>query len=188
MLSQTDDRLAGMEKELNQLSVVNCQLSIERIILHHSLTADGKSVSWDDIRRYHMSWAYEGTIITGEEAEELLAQRKTVKTPWRDVGYHFGIELIDKNYQILSGRMMTEEGAHCPEYQMNKKSLGICFVGNFDEVEPPREQWSLGLKFVRSLCEVFDLPKTSVNGHREHAPYKSCPGKKFDLERFRKEL
>jgi len=137
----------------------------EYIILHHSLTADGQTVSWDAIRRYH-----------------------TQKLGWRDIGYHFGIEQIGEGYEILLGRMMNEVGAHCRQRAMNRRSLGICFVGNFDIVPPPAEQWDMGLKLVRCLMNVFDIPRENVRGHREFAPYKSCPGKRFSMELFRWQL
>ena len=135
------------------------------IILHHSLTKDGETVSWQAIRNYHIN-----------------------KLGWKDIGYHFGIELINNEYEIIVGRMLNETGAHCKEQGMNHKSLGICFIGNFDKKEPTVVQWYLGIQLVRSLCDVFNIPRKNVKGHRELATYKSCPGNMFDLEQFRKEL
>ena len=131
------------------------------IILHHSLTADSHTVSWRAIRKYHM---------------ETLG--------WKDIGYHFGVERVAGTFEVFLGRQLNEPGAHCKEQGMNGRSIGICFVGNFDEIEVPAGQWDLGLKLVRGLCEACGIQKTQIFGHREFATYKSCPGKFFDVKRF----
>lgn len=145
------------------------------IILHHSLTADGSTVSWDAIRRYHVQ-----------------------ERGWDDVGYHFGIEQIGDRYEILVGRMLTETGAHCKELAMNVVGLGICLVGNFDDAPPSGAQLVVLRKLVKSLQEVFGIQTSHVLGHREigklsgfdwtAGQYKSCPGRQFDLNAFRSRL
>lgn len=132
------------------------------IILHHSLTKDSKTVSWSAIRRYHVD-----------------------EKGWVDIGYHFGIELVGDAYEILSGRMLNEPGAHTIGH--NNTAIGICFVGNFDHELVPPLQWHKGVKLVRSLCEVFEIPTNQVYGHRDFAD-KTCPGVMFNLDAFREEL
>ena len=131
-----------------------------QIILHHSLTKDSKTVSWGAIRRYH-----------------------TETMGWKDIGYQYGIENINGYYEILLGRMINTVGAHTRN--QNKDSIGICFIGNFDTHEVPWQQWNLGVKLVKSLCEVLKIPIDRVRGHREYSGYKSCPGKLFSLDIFR---
>ena len=160
----------------------------EEIIVHHSATPDGRTFDWQAIRKYHMSYAYNGNIISAETAHQLKKEGKKVKPPWDDVGYHFGIELINSKYEIISGRMLGKPGAHCIENNMNKKSIGICVVGNFDKIPPPLEAWSLTASMVASLCHMFKIPFTKVKGHREYASYKSCPGSKWDMDKFRADL
>jgi len=134
------------------------------ITLHHSLTKDSGTVSWDAIRRYHMNKKYD------------------------DIGYHFGIELINKRHEILVGRMLNEKGAHCIQQGMNRQSIGIVFIGNFDIAKPPHQMWILGLRFVGSLMSIFGIPRENVRGHREYASYKSCPGWQFKMNVFRNSL
>lgn len=158
------------------------------IVLHHSLTKDGETVSWGAIRRYHTSYKYAGKIITREEATGMIDRGKSVSRPFIDIGYHIGIELAGDRYEALFGRMMDQVGAHCRDGGMNHESVGICLVGNFDHEPPPIDQWNLTLKVVRSLMNLFEIKREDVFGHREFAGYKSCPGWCFDLDRFRQNL
>jgi len=71
-----------------------------RIILHCSDTPDGKSVTIDDIRSWH------------------------VKRGFKDIGYHYVIDVDGVTYR---GRPLNEEGAHCEGE--NHNSVGVCLVG-----------------------------------------------------------
>lgn len=132
------------------------------IIIHHSLTKDSETVSWDAIRRYH-----------------------TETHNWADIGYHFGIELIDNEYHILAGRPLNVAGAHCKEEGMNKKAIGFCFVGNYDEAPPPSIMLVKGTAYIKGLMDEFNIIPADVRGHRDYATYKSCPGKLFDMTLLR---
>lgn len=136
------------------------------IIIHHSLTEDGKTVTWPLIRDYHM-----------------------LSCGMHDIGYHYGIEKVNNRYEILKGRMDTEIGAHCIGF--NEKSLGICMVGNFDNVRPDEPGLQLLLKLCRALIQVHTIPVEHVIGHWETYPLrnrnieKSCPGILFSMPTFR---
>ncbi len=135
----------------------------QHIIIHHSLTKDGLTVSWEAIRRHHM---------------ETMG--------WSDIGYHFGVELMpDGNYHILTGRPLNKEGAHCKEEKMNHFGIGFCFVGNFDEEVPPMAMLVKASVYIKGLMELFNIIPANVRGHRDYATYKSCPGRKFDMTIFR---
>lgn len=140
-----------------------------KIIVHHSLTEDGASVSWNAIRDYHVN-------VNG----------------WRDVGYHYGIELVSDRYDIFKGRMDNEAGAHCLGY--NDSSLGICLVGNFDLAPAPAAQVELARKLCRSLMAIYGIKVDGVLGHRETYTLrgvpveKTCPGSAFDMDAFRRSL
>lgn len=140
-----------------------------KIIIHHSLTEDDKTVSWDAIRKYH-----------------------TVTNGWSDIGYHYGIELVGARYEILKGRMDNEVGAHCIGF--NDDSIGICMVGNFDQQGPSQEQQDVALKLCRSLMAIYSITPQSVLGHwetyalRDQPVQKSCPGNRFSMPEFRRKL
>ncbi|XP_015122499.2 uncharacterized protein LOC107044927 [Diachasma alloeum] len=50
---------------------------------------------------------------------------------WDDIGYNF---LVGEDGNVYEGRGWGIRGAHSPNY--NAKSLGICFIGNFESREP----------------------------------------------------
>jgi len=164
------------------------------IMLHHSLTKDGATVSWQAMRHYHRSYRIDGVIVGEEEYNSRLLEESSLRQikkgrvfepPWKDIAYHYGIELINDQYEILVGRPLDQEGAHCYQQEMNRKAIGICFVGNFDESPVPMEQWNKGIIFVASLVKLLDIPYNFIVGHRDYAP-KSCPGKLFEVDQFRK--
>ena len=129
----------------------------DAIVIHHSLTRDGQTVNWDAIRRYH----------------------KSMK--WIDVGYHFGVEIINGRYQILVGRPLMAVGAHCYQQGVNTRSIGVCVVGNFDLRRPDEKCFDMLIPFISHLLKAFKLSPNAIYGHRDFANYKSCPGKMFDM-------
>ncbi len=139
-----------------------------KIIVHHSLTKDSGTVSWGDIRRYHITPPPDGMGML-------------------DIGYHAGVELVESgghslNFEVLMGRMWDEEGAHTKG--QNNSSLGICFIGNYDLIEPPEEMLEAGAKVVALWVALYNISCELIYGHHFFASYKTCPGLKFPLERF----
>jgi len=137
----------------------------EYIIIHHSLTKDTKTVSWNAIRRYHVH-----------------------QLGWSYIGYHFGVELVGDRYEVLMGRWLNMVGAHCKQMGMNRRSWGICMVGNFDETPPEGSQLIVLRHLVRSLMEIGGIDRDHVKMHRDFAPYKTCPGTMFSFNEFIRSL
>ena len=134
-----------------------------KIILHHSLTADGLQRDYNAINNHHIQ-------ING----------------WRDIGYHYIIELEKQGYSIIKGRHEEVDGAHTRG--QNTSSIGICLVGDFDTSYVPIEQLNKLIKLIRDIysrhghlpiyghCDFKD-PKTGYA--------KTCPGKNFPLDYIR---
>lgn len=136
----------------------------DMIVLHHSTSVDHPTLDWQGIRRYHI-----------------------VDRGYKDCGYHFGIEQVNEGFEIVVGRMVNEIGAHCVAKGVNRRSIGICFIGDFTNQPPTERQWELGVRLVTGLCILGDIPATNIYGHREWANTE-CPGKAFDLGKFRAEV
>ena len=129
----------------------------EYIILHHSESKDHNILDWQDIRKWH------------------------IDKGWQDIGYHYGIEKINNQYEILAGRSLLLPGAHTLE--MNKIAIGICCIGNFD-IDIPEQNMYIKLKqLLLDLQAIFNIPDKNIKLHRDYSD-KSCPGKNFDLRRL----
>lgn len=131
------------------------------IVIHHSLTKDGKTVDWDAIKKYHMT------------APEFMMD---------DIGYHGGVERINGKVMILTGRPINKMGGHT---KGANDMLGLCVVGNYDLAPPDDELLRSASTMVRAWLSMFPhLTPNDVYQHHTFAEYKSCPGREFAWERF----
>ena len=150
---------------------------IRRIIIHHTFTSDGITVNWQAIRRYHVE-----------------------KLHWKDIGYHFGVEWVRKDYEVLVGRPLDMVGAHTK--CLNRDSIGVAIVGNFNDRPPTNKQlYVLINRIIVPLVKIFNIPLEMIQGHREafvavkyegrYPTYclkqnkKSCPGWSFSMANLR---
>jgi N-acetylmuramoyl-L-alanine amidase len=133
------------------------------IMVHHSLTEDGQTVSWGAIEKYH---------------------RETML--WKDCGYHAGVELIGDSYYALIGRAEDQEAAACPQGFMNRTALHVCCVGNYDLAPPPEGMLAVLVhRIMVPWMRRYSIPPEHIVGHHDYAPWKSCPGTQFPLDRVR---
>lgn len=123
--------------------------SINRIIWHCSATPEGREVSVDDIRRWHVH-----------------------ERGWSDIGYHYVIELDGK---VQTGRPLARSGAHVAGH--NHDSIGICYIGGIDKKQKPKDTRTAAQR--KALYELTArlrdrYPGATVHGHNEFAN-KACP-------------
>ena len=129
----------------------------DEIIVHCSATAEGKAFTTEDIRRWH----------------------KSPPNNWRDIGYHYVIEL---DGSIHKGRPIEQTGAHCAEgghrsaqrdacQSKNRHSIGVVYVGGCakdgktpKDTRTPEQKKSLAL-LLKELHTQF--PNARLYGHRE---------------------
>jgi hypothetical protein len=72
------------------------------------------------------------------------------------------------------------------DYQANLVSIGICFLGNFENIEMPIEQFNAGVKLIKDLMKQYNVPLASGLRHKDivsdithRANSTECPGKNF---------
>ncbi|MDO4540268.1 MAG: peptidoglycan recognition family protein [Syntrophomonadaceae bacterium] len=125
------------------------------IILHHSATADGAVLKdFDAIRKYHIE-----------------------HNGWRDIGYHYVVELVEGQFKVLHGRSESDEGAHCMDH--NKKSIGICCVGNFELTQPPEGLYYVVAELCRDIMSRHPIER--ICAHKDFSAT-ACPGR-FSMSR-----
>jgi len=160
------------------------------IMVHHSLTADGETVSWGAIERFHTSYRHGGDIITEQGYYSLKAQGVTgLEKPWDDIGYGCGVEQVDPGGQVqaLLGRDWLQQAAACPQGDMNRQALHVCVVGNYDLVTPSPEHLRVLVKrVILPWMRMFGIGADHIVGHRDYNSGKTCPGTQFDLDALRR--
>jgi N-acetyl-anhydromuramyl-L-alanine amidase AmpD len=123
---------------------------------------------------------------------------------WADIGYHFVVERIEGIWSTSLGRPWNVSGAHCTHSNMNRRSLGVCVVGNFDEEVLSLEGVSYLSRFIVALMVNHDIQAQNVIGHRDAGmmagydwqvvgrtgvpQFKSCPGRLFPMDLLRNVL
>ncbi|XP_011300882.1 peptidoglycan-recognition protein SC2-like [Fopius arisanus] len=93
---------------------------------------------------------------------------------WDDIGYNF---LVGEDGNIYEGRGWRIRGAHSPSY--NTKSMGICFIGNFQRRVPQ----PAAIKAAKALIDFGVangeiMTNYTLFGHRQTTTT-ICPGDKL---------
>lgn len=136
--------------------------NINEIILHCSATVEGKDVTVEQIRNFHL---------------------KT--RGWQDIGYHY---VIYRDGSVHKGRDINVAGAHCIGH--NAESVGICYIGGLDanmkakDTRTEAQKKALN-KLVKEVMNEYNIPLSSVHCHNEFAN-KACPC--FKIAEFRNNL
>jgi len=144
---------------------------IKYIILHHSAT--DYQLNKDD--------------TDGKQIGRTICER--AKERWKDkypdyrCDYHF---LISHTGEIFKGQPIEQPAWHCTNYQANLVSIGICFLGNFEKITMPIEQFNAGVKLIKILMKEFNIPLSNILRHKDvvsdithHSNSTKCPGKNF---------
>ena len=137
---------------------------IKRIIIHCSATPEGRDVSAETIREWHL------------------------KRGWSDIGYHY---VVDIEGCIHGGRPIDRAGAHVKGH--NKDSIGICYVGGVEKERDENGKWvakdtmtDAQEHAVRELIYAIRMVtdnEISLHGHNEFSA-KACPSFKVS-EKFK---
>jgi hypothetical protein len=88
-----------------------------------------------------------------------------------DIGYHF---LVNEKGQLFEGRSLKVRGAHT--FGANYSSVGVCLIGNFEEIQPSPAQLDTLKSLVTGLVATY--PRIDhMAGHKDFNPGVTlCPG------------
>jgi N-acetylmuramoyl-L-alanine amidase len=128
---------------------------IEEIIIHCTATPEGRGVSVDTIRGWHIGQG------------------------WKDIGYHW-VVMLDGT--VAPGRPESQVGSHVANH--NTGTLGVVYVGGVGTDGKPKDtrtpaQRDALLAHVKALIERYPTIK-KVTGHNQYAA-KACPS--FDVRK-----
>lgn len=103
-------------------------------------------------------------------AERIHAAHKA--QGWSGIGYHY---VVRKDGQVEQGRPEWAVGAHA--YGENSHTIGVHVCGNFEDVEPTKEQIEATSMLLSGICADYDIPvdRAHIVGHRELMAT-DCPG------------
>ena len=118
---------------------------ITTLVIHHSAT--GPSVRPERIAEYHIK-----------------------RMDWPGIGYHFLVSADGVLYQTNPLETISYHATKANPY-----SLGICFLGNFNEQIPTPSQLQAGAHLLAWLMQELDIPLENVEGHMKFTTT-ACPG------------
>lgn len=99
---------------------------------------------------------------------------------WSGIAYHY---YVRANGDVYRGRPEDTQGGHTKN--MNERSIGICFEGNFDGEEMSAEQFEAGRALIADICSRYEGIK--VSRHSDHNAT-ACPGLHFPFDEICKPL
>jgi hypothetical protein len=91
---------------------------------------------------------------------------------WLDIPYHY---IIDLDGHLYEGRQIGYAGDTNTEYDPTGHAL-IEVVGNFEEVEPNRQQLDAVVRLMAMLAKKYGVPLDHIASHRDFSAQTVCPG------------
>jgi len=133
---------------------------INEIVIHHSATPSNLSKK---------------SLINSFNNNHKDRLHKKVNSLWFHIAYH---HLIFADWEVFNTRNYESIWYHASNYNVNKKSIWICLVWNFDEENPTMEQYLSLSQLIANIKWLYDIKL--ISPHNKYAK-KTCPWKNFDF-------
>ncbi len=164
------ERKVTITIDIGELCRVNAEENEWKyVVLHHSATDEGNANNFDRYHREEKKWSH-------------------------GLAYHFviGNGNGSGNGEIEVGDRWKKQihGAHTANMDLNRISIGICLVGNFEEDnEPTDNQFKSLISLVTYFSKKYNIPNSHIVKHSQVIQKSTaCPGKNFPYRQFIKEL
>jgi hypothetical protein len=164
--------------------------AVDTAVIHH--TSNALSLSLERLSAIELARIYSSTYASppkGDEAKmvgksissghvyDLYDKRKPAQVFW---SYHYLIREDGFDVPMLSPR---EVGWHAGNWEMNCRSIGICFDGDYEHSRPNDRM----LLSAAKLISRHKIPRTGVKGHCEVRIGRTiCPSRLFLSEEGRR--
>lgn len=185
MISLEELQQAIVDIDINDLSTIDKVIvngvkpkNWKGIVLHHSYKPDVPRAGVDYAKifndyHYGLGWmrglGYQFVITWNAENPSAPIR---VQASYRWVNQCVGSHSLNRKKKDLMERP-------------NEDAIGICFVGNFDSIVLPIEVYIQAKKLITYLRDKYNIPSDKVLGHYS-LDFKSCPGRRFDIDFFRR--
>lgn len=150
---------------------------IDTIVIHHTEEypniALSKLSAIGLIRQYAMHYL----------ENDMLGERVRGKAIWSGhfrgnkqvfFAYHWLIRLDGEAERLLEDKCV---GWHSGNREINTKSIGIAFSGNYEHSSPPMDQIEAAALLIKN--NYPQIQKDGIFGHREVKEGRTCPGDRF---------
>ncbi len=143
---------------------------VDTLVVHH--TAGNPDVPWQYINMQHLFSLYIPMYL--EQKRRYYGQpiwsNHFLDGKMVFCGYHYLIWHDGRTEHILND---SQIGWHAGDWDVNKRSVAICFVGNLTDSTPTEEAMEAANRIISQY------PNTRILGHREVMNKTECPGNLF---------
>lgn len=110
-----------------------------------------------------------------------------ISIEYNGIGYNYYVQQNGEAFYGRSTANQEYQGAHA--LGRNHDTIGVCAEGNFEIEYMQPIQYNKLLEVVVFLCKKHNLTEKDVVGHKElPGQNTACPGKNFDLNKFRADV
>ena len=138
---------------------------------------DSVGGNWEKITVHHSdeigALVFNGTFSQSAQAVRSIQRTHLKDKSWGDIGYHY---LIDARGRIFEGRPIKWQGAHAGDRSKNRRNLGICLLGNFNNQPPTAPAREALRDLLENLRKTHRISRKKVFVHSEFTSTE-CPGR-----------